>query len=287
MSLTAGIALGVVLFALFAIVIVAAAPQPRSAGNSARKINERLEPAAHSSSELIVGAAYGPARELGRVGIVYRDASGTETSRVISIIRFENEWLEGHPEMIVAFCHLRGQLRTFRLSRVLNFFDPESGEVLSRVNLTANRNAEQLSAADAMAPPPVVFREPQTLSAALSELGPLLEAKGWIPLLTAGNAGSVLSLHRPKKRGVGALKRSAASLSFEPTTVARYGDETNGTPDLMRSNPWPWIVRAAGHTTTSYRSIEPAMMDFRHVAGLSGVEFVGGKGAMDSENVPS
>ena len=62
------------------------------------------------------------------VTIVYEDANGEITERVITIMRSEGN-------VITAFCHHRGALRTFRRDRVESAVDADTQEKIDPVNL--------------------------------------------------------------------------------------------------------------------------------------------------------
>jgi predicted DNA-binding transcriptional regulator YafY len=58
------------------------------------------------------------------VVIGYRDAKGSITSRRVSLIK------RNGGDGIYAFCHLRRELRTFKITRILYAADPEKGELI-------------------------------------------------------------------------------------------------------------------------------------------------------------
>ena len=59
-----------------------------------------------------------------RIRIKYLGSDGAVTTRVVS------DWVPHIGEAIEAFCHLRGERRTFKLMGVLDAVDEDSGEVL-------------------------------------------------------------------------------------------------------------------------------------------------------------
>lgn len=64
-----------------------------------------------------------------RIELLYEDARGNESSRVVTIRHVLGDDPE-EPEYIVGVCELRRSLRRFRLDRVIEVTDLETGEVL-------------------------------------------------------------------------------------------------------------------------------------------------------------
>ena len=62
-----------------------------------------------------------------RVGIIYKDAQGRKTQRVIRLKKLQGDHYEAY---ITAFCELRKEDRTFITTRILGVYDPATGEVL-------------------------------------------------------------------------------------------------------------------------------------------------------------
>jgi tellurite resistance protein len=62
-----------------------------------------------------------------RLGIVYRDAQGNTTQRVIRLKRLAGSHFEGY---LTAHCELRNEIRTFITSRIQTLYDPATGEVV-------------------------------------------------------------------------------------------------------------------------------------------------------------
>ncbi len=60
--------------------------------------------------------------------IVYKDENGTTTRRDIRVINYSESNSNG---LIMAYCHLRNDIRTFREDRVAECFDLQTGEVIS------------------------------------------------------------------------------------------------------------------------------------------------------------
>lgn len=59
--------------------------------------------------------------------IKYVDAEGHETTRGISNLKYSNRW---HFD---AYCHLRKEIRTFNVDRILEACDADTGEPLQRI----------------------------------------------------------------------------------------------------------------------------------------------------------
>lgn len=57
----------------------------------------------------------------------YRDGNGSETHRKVSVRNFDRNHLGG---MFIGHCHLRGATRTFRVDRVIECIDIDSGEIV-------------------------------------------------------------------------------------------------------------------------------------------------------------
>lgn len=76
-----------------------------------------------------------------RVLIKYQNGSGQITEREISDLQKENE------SNIDAFCHARGERRTFNLDRILRAVSPDTGELLNPYQLVPlMRDSESLDA---------------------------------------------------------------------------------------------------------------------------------------------
>ncbi|WP_412475752.1 BRCT domain-containing protein [Halobacteriovorax sp. YZS-1-2] len=58
------------------------------------------------------------------ISFIYEDASGNKTTREISAYNIDDEYIRG-------FCHLRGEVRTFRKDRIVSFINKPSIEKLS------------------------------------------------------------------------------------------------------------------------------------------------------------
>lgn len=80
----------------------------------ARQYQRDLQKKSHRSPEL-------PALE-----IHYTNASFNDSIRVVDRIRVENN-------LLIAFCHLRGESRTFRLDRIKQAVDINTGEVVENI----------------------------------------------------------------------------------------------------------------------------------------------------------
>ncbi|MGI4993368.1 BRCT domain-containing protein [Halobacteriovorax sp. GFR7] len=58
------------------------------------------------------------------ISFIYEDASGNKTTREITAYNIDDEYIKG-------FCHLRGEIRTFRKDRIVSFINKQSVEKLS------------------------------------------------------------------------------------------------------------------------------------------------------------
>ncbi len=77
--------------------------------------------------------------------IKYRDSNGTTEQRRISDVRPESA------TTIDAFCHLRQARRTFKIDRIVQAVDPETGEVVNPWTLIANgRTADNRESLESM-----------------------------------------------------------------------------------------------------------------------------------------
>lgn len=70
--------------------------------------------------------------------IVYRAEDGAVSERTITV----RQLIGDPPNLLLAWCHLRGSPRHFRLDRIIEAIDPESGEVLAAEGLAALLQAE-------------------------------------------------------------------------------------------------------------------------------------------------
>ncbi len=79
--------------------------------------------------------------------IEYEDSKGQLTQRVISCRQMTNQ---GGTAYLKAFCHHRSAIRTFRLDRILDLFDPITGETLSPVQAFFAQFATDLETASGL-----------------------------------------------------------------------------------------------------------------------------------------
>jgi len=71
-------------------------------------------------------------KEYSTVGLVYRDAEGDRTERIVTITAIVRD---GARRDIFGYCHLRRRFRQFRADRIEGFFDPETGETFDTAHL--------------------------------------------------------------------------------------------------------------------------------------------------------
>lgn len=68
---------------------------------------------------------------LGRlVGLVYVDERGRQTERAVTMWRLYNQ---NGRRYLQAYCHLRKENRTFRVDRIVEVFDPKTGEIIGNI----------------------------------------------------------------------------------------------------------------------------------------------------------
>lgn len=79
----------------------------------------------HADDEADLGSLSG----LGLI-LEYEDSRGRSTQRVVTCKQFS---IEGGFQYLKAYCHHREAVRTFRLDRIVDIFDPRTGESLSPV----------------------------------------------------------------------------------------------------------------------------------------------------------
>lgn len=72
--------------------------------------------------------------------IVYRAEDGAISERVITV----RQLIGNPPEMMLAWCHMRNRPRHFRLDRIVEAVDPESGEVIAVEGLAELLQTEHL-----------------------------------------------------------------------------------------------------------------------------------------------
>lgn len=70
--------------------------------------------------------------EYSTIGLVYRDAEGERTERIVTISAIVRE---GARRDIFGYCHLRRGFRQFRADRIEGFFDPETGETFDTAHV--------------------------------------------------------------------------------------------------------------------------------------------------------
>lgn len=108
---------------------------PPTTDRGARATDTSFEAGAPSEDDAYEGGfldnAADPVAVDARVQIVYRDAAGTTSRRVIRVCDFDRANANGY---LNAFCEMRGAHRTFRLDRVQRAVDVSTGEVLASLH---------------------------------------------------------------------------------------------------------------------------------------------------------
>jgi len=195
------------------------------------------------------------------IGIEYCDANGEETRRIVTIRAIENHD-DGHATLF-CFCHLRQDMRDFRVDRVANFYDPDTGELLTRFAMKAHDGPlPSFDGASACTKPPA----PQTIDEIFSLHSAELAALGWAPLIDKTETGESLGLHKIGKRGK-LLKSPVIAISFEAFHY-EYVAGDDGTVEQRKGGPRlrPWCVRANGLQTRTWGFAEPATAAFVEAA---------------------
>jgi hypothetical protein len=220
---------------------------------------------AHVEGRAIVGASVAAGR-YSRVGIQYCDADGCITERVISVGQLIAADSPGEHSMIVAYCHLREDLRSFRVDRIQGFFDPDTLEPLRAVTLVADPAALHMHSTKGDGPP-VPF--PQTLSAVLSTYRESLEGAGWIVALENQIGGERLACYRRNKRTGARLKYPSVEFEWQPNFIDDVVDSTGKlTSAIGRPRVRPWGVRGEKGSLGTWGTIDKAMPAFIAATGL-------------------
>jgi hypothetical protein len=66
----------------------------------------------------------------GKLKIKYRDSSDERSGRVVTVTECDTEWSGGY---LIGICHARRARRAFRVDRMLEAIDMETGEVIGRL----------------------------------------------------------------------------------------------------------------------------------------------------------
>lgn len=183
---------------------------------------------------------FGPARS--RIGLVYEDAAGQTSERIIRIAELYEAATRTEHSSIIAWCELRKDRRTFRADRIRGLFDPETGEHLDGANLAADpNNASRCSGPNA------------ALIDLLNEMRDDLERAGWLPGLKfdAQARLTCFCCWRVHKRTGAPLKHPSLEFSHNPG---------------FRRNPWS--LRLDGRFICSWEDFDDAADSFRETAKL-------------------
>lgn len=61
-----------------------------------------------------------------KIALYYKKADGTKSNRIIDVVNYSNTYIEG-------YCYLRNEYRTFRVDRILEIADGETGEIIKDI----------------------------------------------------------------------------------------------------------------------------------------------------------
>ena len=201
-----------------------------------------------------------------RIGLVYRDAHGETTRRVVAISEIRGDDFSS-PEIIVGFCELRGEVRHFRADHVEAYFDPESGELLSRVALVAR--PEALAEGYRALPPGARAKAVEkTLDEVLAEHGDVLRAKGWVVRVDDNEEGQVLACFRRRKGGGAPLKYPDVTMNFTPRVVHWVAEGDGARIELGGPKRKPWSVHNKTGEAGSWTHFDAAWPVFAEAAGI-------------------
>jgi|GEM_PF-928770 len=76
----------------------------------------------------------------GKLKIKYRDSSDEHSERVVTVLECDTEWSGGY---LTGICHSRRAQRTFRIDRIREAVDMETGEVIGSLTSWAKKKYEQ------------------------------------------------------------------------------------------------------------------------------------------------
>jgi hypothetical protein len=206
------------------------------------------------------------------IGLIYSDAGGEKTSRVVTIREMRVADGPGEHSTISAFCHLRHEMRTFRLDRIEGFFDPETGESMRQATLAVYDGAMPVVAGASSS---FDERGPtfETLAAVADHFGARLGGLGWIVERHNIDNGEMLGCYRLKKRGVGHLKYPTVAICFEPRSIEAHA-MPDGRIEHIDVGPRrkPWTVRAHDKYIGSWGTLDRALPAFLREAGIEGYD---------------
>ncbi len=115
---------------------------------------------------------FGPSYTVTDLLIRYRDSEGSITERLVSDAVFDGG------DFIVAFCHLRQENRTFKLSRIQSVLDPTTGELIQDLLLFLGVRPKE---AKMPIPPRPSARHPIPTGEELQKLRAREEVELWRP----------------------------------------------------------------------------------------------------------
>ncbi len=205
-----------------------------------------------------------PPDERSRIKILYRAADNEITSRVITI-GATIPASAGLSARVVAYCHLRGEVRTFRLDRILASFEPDGGPAKARsVNLVADVPAFR---ALVFAPPPRESGAPfGSIAEAYAHYRQTLADSGWVVQTRSEAWSEYVGLHRRHRRGAGIMKGPSVQLGYEPIFEDVIGNDGAFETVPGRSRDRPWTVFVVGRGFSSYDRASAAANAFEEAA---------------------
>lgn len=62
-----------------------------------------------------------------KIALYYKKADGKESNRIVEVVSYSKEYIYG-------YCHLRNEYRTFRVDRIKEIADGETGEIIKDIN---------------------------------------------------------------------------------------------------------------------------------------------------------
>jgi hypothetical protein len=195
------------------------------------------------------------------VGINYSDADNFVTSRVITILSIDNR--PGFHTLLKSYCHMKDAIRHFRHDRIMSYFDPESGEVLTDIILclyagpVAPKSVEELYSGFASIEEIFLYYQAS------------LQEYGWHPHIAKDAQAEILGCYKIGKRGK-LLRKPVFEIGFSPF---RYEQIIMPDGQLMKEKlgvrSRPWFVRAGGHSLGSWRALEGALEIFADAVNVT------------------
>jgi hypothetical protein len=200
-----------------------------------------------------------------RIGIVYRDADGEASRRIVSVGEVQLD-SQGRPAFIVGFCHLRHEVRTFRADRIESAFDPETGEFLSAVTLVGDPAAMSQGY---RSPLPLLDQQPgPTIDDMAIVYASALKQQGWLARVESSEEGQRLSCYRANKRTGAPLKYPAFAIEHAPRVVHWIGEGADRRAEFGGQRRKAWRI-VHGGAPGALSHFDSAVQAFAKEAGIS------------------